>query len=86
MRGDDEGRENNMEEDGAQYWGLSLDDIAEAVYYDIQSDAIGGHYAAFKGTRDEARAKMIDVFIRLIDKYLYMATSYGAKWTEEDDN
>lgn len=66
-----------------EYWGLSLDDVAEQIYQ-IESDAIGGHYITFEGSRDIARQKMIDAFTAFIDKHLYRATEYGYRWSEEE--
>ncbi len=67
-----------------EYWGMSLDDLAEQIY-GIESDAIGGHYVAFSGTKAEARQKLIDAFARLVDKHMYRANSYGSEWHEGDD-
>lgn len=68
----------------SEYWGMSLDDMAERIY-EIPSDAVGGHYIAFAGTHEEARAKMIAAFTAFIDQHLYRATSYGSEWREGDD-
>lgn len=69
-----------------EYWGLSLDDMAEAIWIDIDSDAIGAHYIAFEGNREAARQKIIDAFTRLIDRHLYFANSYGSRCQEGNDN
>lgn len=68
-----------------QYWGMSLDDIAEEIYK-IESDAVGGHYIAFEGERVMARQKMIDAFIAFIDTHLYRASEYGSPWVEEEED
>ena len=67
-----------------EYWGLSLDDIAEPIW-EIPNHAIGSHYIAFEGDRATARQKMIDAFTAVIDKQLYRANSYGSPWHEGDD-
>lgn len=67
------------------YWGLSLDDLAEFIYTEMDSDATGAHYLAFVGDRPTARRRMIEAFTELIDKHLYLANSYGGRWHEEDE-
>ena len=67
-----------------EYWGMSLDDLSEQMY-EIRSDATGAHYAAFEGSKEEARAKLIAAFTELIDKQMYRANSYGSRWKEGDD-
>lgn len=69
-----------------EYWGMSLDDLAEWMVWEIKSDAIGAHYICFEGTKEEARAKLIAAFAGLIDKHMYRANSYGSTWSEEDDD
>lgn len=68
-----------------EYWGMSLDEISEEIYQ-IKNDAIGGHYIAFEGSKEEARRKMIDAFTRFIDEHLYKANSYGSRWEEGDED
>lgn len=68
-----------------EYWGMSLDDLSEAIY-EIRSDAVGAHYIAFEGNKEEARQKMIMAFTELIDKSLYRANGYGSRWEEEDED
>lgn len=68
----------------AEYWGLSLDDITDPIWA-IRSDAIGRHYIAFEGNKSAARRKMIAAFTEVIDRQIYRANSYGARWREGDD-
>lgn len=68
-----------------EFWGMSLDDIAEEIYQ-IKNDAVGGHYIAFEGSKEEARQKMIGAFTAFIDEHLYRANSYGSRWEEGEDD
>lgn len=68
-----------------EYWGLSLDAISEEIW-GIRNDAVGAHYIAFQGSREEARAKMIAAFTEFIDARLYRATSYGSAWKSAEDD
>jgi len=69
-----------------EYWGVHLDDIAEAIYMDMGGDNVGAHYFAFEGDKLVARQKIIDAFTRIIDRKLYRANSYGSPWREGDDD
>lgn len=69
----------------AEYWGLSLDDLAERIY-ELRSDAIGAHHIAFEGDRAGARAKLIAAFTELIDREMYRANAYGARWQAGGDD
>lgn len=78
----DGAQEENMRR---EYWGVSLDDLSQEVW-DIRSDCVGGHYIAFEGDRETARAKMIVAFTILVDRMLYRANSYGSEWEEGDED
>jgi hypothetical protein len=68
-----------------EHWGMSLDELSEAIYQ-MPNDAIGGHYIAFKGSKAVARQKLIDAFTALIDHHMYRANDYGSRWQEGDDD
>ena len=69
-----------------EYWGMSLDELNEQLWYELQSDAIGAHYVTFEGDKITARQKMIGLFTAYIDKHLYRANSYGSEWQEGDED
>lgn len=66
-------------------WGICLDDLTDEIFRGLRSEAIGAHYFAFDGTRDEVLDKMAASFRSLCESMIYPASHYGSKWTPEDD-